>query len=396
MKKKKIYIIGAGPVGMCIALTLARAGIPSTIVEKGEALCCSGSRAIVLDHGSLIHFRDIGCVDQILKKGLVAEGRKTYFRGKLLYSTSFCAPDSGELPLFINLPQNVTEQILLDEVRKSSLIDVKWKTTLIEIKQKDSGVEIKLEKDGLQSKIVCDYLVAADGARSSVRQLCGLDFPGTNNPYNFLIVDVRSQVHHRPEHHFHFDPPSNPGHTLLMVPQPDGVWRIDWQIPLGVEPCQKESSLCDRIKKVVGNIKFEVVWSSCYKFQQRLMPKMSNGRVFFVGDAAHLVNPFGGRGMNSGIQDARSLSGKMIRVFRDGAPFSVLDSYSSERVLANTIHQEVTGKTMEFIAPVSKASTLKRNMILMGSKTFKSLRRKVDSGKMSMVSPDTHHIQCPL
>lgn len=391
----KILIVGAGPVGMCAALSLAYGGIPSTIVERGPQLACVGSRAIVLDRGSLEHLRDIGCADKILSEGLVAKRRRTFFQDKLLFTTEFPCCEAGGLPLFVNLAQNMTEHFLLEKINASPLIDVMWGHSVTNVTQTENKTVVTVVGEEGERKLDGEYLLAADGARSTIRTLCGLDFPGVTNPHRFLIVDVNADLDQQFEHHFHFDHPSHREQTLLLVPQPQNVWRMDWQMPMGVEPCQKEASICERVKRVVGDQDFSVVWKSSYQFEQRLMRQMSLGRIFFLGDAAHLVNPFGGRGMNSGIQDVRCLTGRMIEVLCNGQSPALLDEYSSVRVAANREHQKVTRETMEFIAPTTGYGRVRRNLILRGSQYLSVLRSRVNSGRMSMVSPVTHTLRFP-
>ena len=389
----KIIIAGAGPVGMCAALSLARAGIPSTLVDAKPRHSCQGSRAIVLDRQSLEHFSQIGCGKKFLLEGLVPTGRKTFFRGKELFSNIFPRPDDGSLPLCLNLPQTRTEQILLEAIEASGLVTIMWNSTVTDIKKCLTEVEVTVtSSSGMKSLKVlkCEYLLASDGCRSKIRSLCGLDFPGETNPYEFLIVDIEANLRRPHEHHFHFDHPTNPGHTLLVVPQPHNVWRIDWQLPLGTKADMRKEALSRRVKAVIGDGQpFNVSWSSCYKFHQRLMDQMSCGRIHFLGDAAHLVNPFGGRGMNSGVQDARCIAGKLIEVYRDGKPHSSVNSYSEERVRANREHQHVTRKTMRFIAPPHAPARLLRNVILQGSGPIRRLRKYVNSGRLSDASPRT-------
>ncbi len=382
----KVTIVGAGPVGLCAALSLAKGGIPSTIVDAKASLSEAGSRAIVLDHGTLLHLREITCIEGILNQGLVAACRKTFFRNRVLYSTRFPQPEKDELPSFLNLPQTVTEAELLRHVEASPLITVLWDHEAVDIEQSSGKVTLAVKSRNGTRAIASPYLLACDGHRSRIRSLCNLEFPGTTNPYKFLIVDIKANLDHPKEHHFHFDPRWNRGHVMLMVPQPNNIWRLDWQIPLDSPIDLSDAGLAARVRQVIGTAQFEVVWSSVYRFHQRLMDKMACHRVLFLGDAAHAVNPFGARGLNSGIQDARSAACKLIRILRNGEPESIIGQYDADRRDANLIHQLATQETMRFIAPATRPDRLFRDAILWSSSMIPLLRNRVNSGKMSPAS----------
>jgi pentachlorophenol monooxygenase/3-(3-hydroxy-phenyl)propionate hydroxylase len=150
------------------------------------------------------------------------------------------------------------------------------------------------------------HCVAADGAHFTVRDLLGITFDGYSFDDRFLIADVAVDLSDGPpERHFHFDPPWNPGRQVLLHPQPNGIWRIDWQVPAAVDLTD------DHVKAIVGTRRYEVVWHSTYRFHQRRAGTLRKGRVLLAGDAAHVMSPFGARGLNSGICDADNAAWKI-------------------------------------------------------------------------------------
>jgi 2-polyprenyl-6-methoxyphenol hydroxylase-like FAD-dependent oxidoreductase len=176
------------------------------------------------------------------------------------------------------------------------------------------------------------HLVGADGSRSRVRRLLGLPFEGHSFDDQFLIADIRASLPFANERRFYFDPPWNPGRQVLVHPQPDSVWRIDWQVPGDYDLAADSASggLDARVRRIVGaSAPYELVWLSAYRFHQRVVPSFRRGRVFLAGDAAHLMSPFGARGLNSGMQDAENLAWKLAYVRHGWAPESLLGSYDS-------------------------------------------------------------------
>ncbi len=382
-----VTIVGAGPVGLTAALGLAQEGVPCTILDAKKHWTPCGSKAIVLDRGSLEHFDELGCSSAMLEQGLVAKRRRTFFGEQELFATEFPEPSTcGGIPHFLNLPQSRTESILLAHAEKSPLIKILWNHRVTSIKQTTARVTLDVVTDNCPITLDTRYVIAADGCGSPIRKMCGLGFPGCTNPSRFLIADVKVDLPFNAEHRFFFSHPRNPGRTTLFVPQPDGIWRIDWQLP----PCcdgkqeQGHDDLSARIRTTLGGEHgFEILWVSCYQFHQRIMKSLSHGRIFFAGDAAHLVNPFGARGMNSGVQDARSIAWKMSQVLLGKASTCFLETYDTERGAANRLNQVVTRKTMNFIAPQTWLGTKVRNSILHLSRHSKRFRSLVNSGKMS-------------
>ena len=230
------------------------------------------------------------------------------------------------------------------------------------------------------------YAVGADGAHSSVRHLLGMGFPGHSHEDLFLICDIRATLPFPRERRFFFDPPWNPGRQVLVHPQPDDLWRIDWQVPSGtdVEAERASGALDRRIRQVVGaTTPYELAWVTAYRFHQRLAPRFRVGRVLLAGDAAHLMSPFGARGLNSGAADAENLAWKLALVLGGRAPEALLDSYDAERRAAAVENLAVTDASMRFMVPHGPLRRGARNAILRGSVRFATLRRLVNSGRLS-------------
>jgi 2-polyprenyl-6-methoxyphenol hydroxylase-like FAD-dependent oxidoreductase len=371
----RVAVVGAGPIGLTAALELAQHGVPTVVLEAKPELEAIGSRAIVLAHDALATFRRLGC-EEIPRKGVRLTRARTYLGATELFTVEFPPALEDELPTFVNLQQTYTEQALLRRAEQIELVEVRFSSPVTGLRQDESSVTLELAGgDGIEAA----YAIGADGAHSTVRKLLGVDFPGKSFNDRFLIADVRAELpgFPRDERRFFFDPPSNPGRQILIHPQPDGEWRIDWQVApeTDVEAERASGKLDARIRALVGDAPFELVWVTAYRFHSRLASRFRVGRVFLAGDAAHLMAPFGARGMNSGVEDATSLASAL-------ASDSPLDAYERERRPAAIENLRITGATMRFMAPPTALHRLWRNAILRGSLRLPQLRRFVNSGKL--------------
>ena len=197
----------------------------------------------------------------------------------------------------------------------------------------------------------------------------------------------------RHERHFHLDPPWNPGRQVLIHPQPDGVWRIDWQVPPETDADVERANggLDRRIREVIGaETPYELVWLTAYRFSQRLADAFRVGRVFLAGDAAHVMSPFGARGLNSGVADAENLAWKLAWVLRGDAAPSLLDTYEAERKPVARENLAVTDATMRFLAPHGPVRRAWRNLVLRLAPRSAWFRRRVNSGRLA--EPATYAI----
>lgn len=393
-----VLIVGAGPTGMTAALDLAHYGIPSLILDEDHRLS-DGSRALAYHGSSLTVWEKFGAAEPMLKQGVAWSARHTYRGEKKLYVQDFGQPAPGFMPRYINLPQADVERHLLEKIEANPLIDLRWDNKVIGFSQAADFARLDVETPQGTLSLSALYILACDGARSTMRKLLNIDFPGrTFNDY-FLIADIKADLDFPHEPRFFFDHSTNPGKTVLIHPQPEGIWRIDWQIGAGANTMLETApeKMDRRIHALIGDTPYETVWLSAYRFHQRLLERFQHGRVFFAGDAAHLVAPFGARGMNSAIQDVENLVWKLAFVLKGLAPASLLETYHSERWAAQTENQRVTITTMRFMAPNTAFLRFRRNLILWLSGFYKPARKWVDSGKMSipytytgvpLISPD--------
>ena len=378
-----VGIVGAGPVGLACALRLASFGIRSVVLEAEPALRKQGSKACLIQGDVLEILDKFGCADAVDDEGVTWTVARTYVRGKEIVEKVYPRP-LGYGP-FVNISQYRVQQLVLEELDESPFTEVLWSHRVSDVEQDASGVTVRVETVYRTRHMRFKYLVACDGVRSDLRDLVGVEWTGYTHADRFLITDIRARLPLAAERHFHYDPPFNPGRQLVMHAQPDDMWRIDWQLPSDADIDEEErtGALDRRIRAVIGDVPYEVDWRSTYRFYQRLVEQMRVGRVFFAGDAAHALPPYGARGMNSGIQDADNLAWKLAYVLDGHADESLLDTYHAERHAAARENLGVTEATIRFMVPAGRARRVLRNLLLRVALRAKPLRRYVNSGRMA-------------
>ena len=272
----------------------------------------------------------------MVDKGVVWSVGRIFHGESQLYQFNLLPEDGHKRPAFINLQQYYAEAYLVDRISDLPEIDLRWRNKVTALEQRNDFVALTIETPDGAYRLHAQYVVACDGARSSLRQMVGAEFAGQVFEDQFLIADVKMTAEFPTERWFWFDPPFHAGRSALLHRQPDDVWRIDLQLNRYADPVveKKPENVRPRIARMLGHDKFEFEWISLYKFQCRRMDRFIHGRVIFAGDSAHQVSPFGARGANSGLEDAENLAWKLDRVLRGTSPASLLESYHVERSLA--------------------------------------------------------------
>ena len=371
-------------MGLTLAARLALHGVSVVVHEAESERQRIGSRAICMQRETLEIWARAGVGEEVARRGVHWTVGRTYFRGRQLFETHLGAGDE-HFPPFVNISQSEVEE--RPEQRLAELgVPVRRGHRLTAIAQEPTSLAATFETTEGPITERFRYLVGTDGAHSAVRHAAGIGFPGYTFDDRFLIADIRADLPFTNERHFHFDPPWNPGRQVLVHPQPDGVWRIDWQVAPDTDADEERAAggLDRRIRQVVGaDTTYELVWMTAYRFSQRLADAFRRGRVFLAGDSAHVMSPFGARGLNSGVADAENLAWKLARVLRHGAPDALLDTYETERRGAARENLAATERTMRFLAPRGRLRRGWRDLVLRLAPRSGWFRARVNSGRLA-------------
>ena len=377
-----VVIVGRGPVGMTTALLLAHYRVPSVVIDPMPSdKVLPGSKAVLIAGHVIAITGPIGVGQLIADEGLAWAVSRTFIRGKEVTTTDV-STTQGLLPKIVNLPQKRVEELLLERLHAEPLITLISESEVVDFYETENGVNVSVDTPSGTKMLMTSWLIGCDGSKSTVRKKLGLIFEGYGHDENFLIVDIKADLPFPNERHFHFDPEFNPGRTVLIHPQPDSTWHIDWQVGPEIDAEDEKSSgkLDKRIRGVIGDIDYELYWLTTYQFKQLKARHFRQGRCFLVGDAAHLTSPYGARGMNSGIADAENLAWRLAMVVRDEATESLLDGYGIEREYASRENLEITGATARFMCPRTYRERLVRRATLELARIFPPARRCINSG----------------
>ncbi len=362
-----VAIAGGGPVGLTLSALLTRQGVANVVIEADEGYC-SGSRAICISRRSQEILGWVGADAALVAKGLGWVGGRSHFRQTEVLHFQMPSEPTQRFAPMVNIQQFSIEEFAHQAMGEGA--SVFWNHRVRSVKRQEGGVTLTVDSPDGERTLRADWLVACDGGRSTVREQLGLQLEGTQYEGRYVIVDIRQKTQRPVERLAWFDPPSNPGSTILMHRQPDDVWRIDYQIRDDEDPLEavKPENVLPRVQShldMIGETEpWEPLWISIYNAKCLTLPSYRHGRVFFAGDAAHLVPIFGVRGLNSGLDDAGNLAWKLARVIRGRSPEALLDSYSVERVHATRENIAYGAKSTEFMAPPNFAYRLMREATL--------------------------------
>jgi 3-(3-hydroxy-phenyl)propionate hydroxylase len=390
--KVPVLIAGGGPVGLALAALLAEYGIETLTIEADDSYC-SGSRAICISRRSQEIMGWFGADAQLVEKGLGWTAGRSYFRDKEVLHFDMPHDPAQRFAPMVNIQQYYVEQYAHDAMqRHPELCRISWSSQVIAVENQDTGVRVQVRANGQTQWIQAQWLVACDGGRSTVREALGLALHGMQYEGRYVIVDIEQESQRPVERLAWFDPPSNPGSTILMHRQPENVWRIDYQVADDEDPLEavKPENVLPRVQSHLDMIgetaPWKPLWISIYNAKCLTLDSYRHGRVLFAGDAAHLVPIFGVRGLNSGLDDAGNLAWKMAWTMLAGAPSSLLDTYSTERVHATRQNIAYGAKSTEFMAPPHYGFSLMRDAALRLSVVDESVRSLVNPRQSSPIS----------
>ncbi len=395
MARRPVVVVGAGPIGLAAAIDLAQHDVPVVVVDDDNTVSV-GSRAICYAKRALEILDRLGCGERIVRKGVVWNVGKVFHRGDLVYQFDLLPETGHRRPAFVNLQQYWLEEYLVDRLAELPAAEIRWQNRVTGVVVESDHVRLAIATPEGDYALEAGWLIVADGARSPVRGMLGLEAEGQVFHDRFLIADIHMRTQFPPERWFWFDPPFHPNQSVLLHRQADDVWRVDFQLGWDADPEEEKrpERIRPRLAAMLGaDARFDIEWASVYTFQCRRMRRFRHGRAIFAGDAAHVVSPFGARGANSGFQDTDNLVWKLRLVMAGLAPDRLLDSYDVERTAAADENILNSTRATDFITPKSAVSRVFRDATLELARRHPFARRLVNSGRLSL---PRIHTESPL
>ncbi len=381
--RHKVAIIGAGPIGLAMAIELANHGVASVVLDDNNVVSV-GSRAICWSKRSLEILDRLGVGDQSVTKGVTWKVGRTFHRDREVFNFDLLPEDGHKMPAFVNLQQYYVEQYLVERAQALG-IDLRWKNKVVAVDRHADHAVLSVETPDGSYRLEADWVIACDGARSPVRGMLGLEFEGELFEERFLIADIQMEADFPSERWFWFEPGFHNGQSALLHKQPDNIYRIDLQLGWDTDPeVEKQPErIIPRIEKVVGHKNFTLDWTSIYTFQCRRLRSFVHGPVLFVGDSAHIVSPFGARGGNGGLQDVDALGWRLAAVVKGAQSPDILAGYDRERVFGADENLLNSSRSTRFMSPEAGVERLFRDAVLHLASRADFARPMVNSGRLS-------------
>lgn len=335
-KNDRVLIAGAGPVGLILAHRLGAAGIAVTLVETLPDLA-EDLRASTFHPPTLDMLATIGITQQMIDVGVVAptfQYRDRQDAGTVIGEFDFgMLKDETGFPFRVQCEQFKVARFIFERLRAFPHVEVRFSTSAIAASQTADDVTLTVATPDGQETLTGRYLLGADGANSAVRKAVGIELEGFTWPERFLVLstpfDFATAIDRLSYVSYYADPEE--WCFSLRVP---GLWRVMFPVkPEASDDALVSDEMAERLLQgfLARSEPYAVRHKTLYRVHQRIAPDFRAGRVLLAGDAAHLNNPLGGMGLNSGIHDAFNLSEKLIAVWRGETDAAQLDRYTRQR-----------------------------------------------------------------
>ena len=363
----QVLIVGAGPTGLVLALSLARRGIPFRIVDEHDEPGRE-SRAMGIHARTLEFYRQFGFADELVSQGVPADtihlrrhGRNDTEHEVRTFSLKDMGSGLSPYPYLLAYPQDFHERLLVDKLKLLG-IEVYRGTKLTTFTHDELGVRATVEQGSSVETIEAAYIVGCDGARSRVRETLQLGFSGGTYEQLFYVADVKI------DRGFDRDIYVNLGARSLVIMMPvrvSGMQRLIGLVPEDLHEKQDVTfeDFRAEVEPLMGLKVTQVNWFSTYRVHHRVADHFRVGRAFVAGDAGHLHSPAGGQGMNTGIGDAINLGWKLADVLRGRVSATILDSYEPERIPFAQRLVATTDRAFEAMISVGLKGDIVRNWL---------------------------------
>jgi 2-polyprenyl-6-methoxyphenol hydroxylase-like FAD-dependent oxidoreductase len=384
-----VLIVGAGPTGLMLANQLARRGVRVMIIDR-HAGPSRETRALGVQARTLEIYSALGVVDRALELGTPGNGANLWANGRRMARVPLGDAGKGVTPYpFIHiLGQDDNERILGDRLQDWGL-SVQWNTELVGVEQHPDHVVATLKNtDGTTHSVTAAYVGGCDGARSSVRELCGVEFPGSPYEHVFFVADVEATGNMvAAELNVYL---WKAGFHLFFPMRGQDHWRI-----VGILPQNLRHRDDVKFEAVVPCVRGELgasltfkscTWFSTYRIHHRSAARFRDRRCFLLGDAAHIHSPVGAQGMNTGLQDAYNLGWKLALVVQGKADSALLASYEAERLPVARRLLNTTDRAFRLVVADSWLAGLLRTQVLARFAAVALGRKRIQGAAFRTVS----------
>lgn len=379
-----VIVVGAGPVGLTAALTLAEVGVQVTVVEKSSA---PGDlpRAISLQDESFRILEQLGLAAALKAESLTDTGSRYFGLDEQLLAEAKPMRSRLGHPAKSQFDQPILEQLLFDRAIEHPNVEMRLSSEVVELTQDVDAVYIQMQAAERQDTLAAKWLIGADGGRSFVRRALGVELEGTTQPQRWLVVDIQNEPHQRdPYAEFHCDGQR----PYVLVPGIKGRLRLEFML-FDQEDAEYMSSPA-KVRELMQPFRAElpdedIRRAAVYVAHQRVAESYRNGRCFLAGDAAHLMPPFAGQGLNAGLRDASNIAWKLWEVLRGGADDQLLDSYEIERKVHGTKMMKLSRRIGAVVMATNPVATKLRDIAVRGLRSLPTVHSYL--ANMKFVTP---------
>lgn len=390
-----VVIVGAGLSGLTLACKLAHLGISAVVLDEDNTVGVKGasSRGICYTQQSLEIFARLGIYERIAAKGVAWQVGRTFagddevFSFDLRERSQFSASSQ---PPFINIQQFYIEMYLVERIlelnKATPLIDLRWNNRVSGFSQDKDAVTLKIDTPAGNYTLKASHVIDASGAHTPFHAWVGATMDSKRGDDRWCIADVRFKHQPPTERHTWIEAPFNDNRAVWQHLMGDDVWRIDYQMAPDADPAyvSREDVVRERLAKQFGaDVECDIVWVGPYAYKSQCLHQLHHGRVFFIGDTAKVVSPFGARGGNTGIADADNLAWKLAAVLRGQAAPGLLASFNQERLQAAKRNVQVTNRTARYLRAPEGVERVFRTASIGLAKHHAFAKSLINTGRMA-------------
>jgi 3-(3-hydroxy-phenyl)propionate hydroxylase len=385
-----VAIVGAGLTGLTAACALADLGVDVVLLDEDRTVGARGasSRGVCYAQKSLEIFARLGIYPRLREKGVSWSVGRSYAGDDQIYHFDLASDpraNRSAQPNFINLQQFYVESFLLERAAQLPGVDVRWQSRVIGCEQDERGVRLQVQTPAGKYLLRADWVIDCSGSRSSLRAAALAQSARTDD--RWLICDVLFDKPPPQERRTWISAPFNQGRAAWQHVMADGVCRVDYQLDpqCDLEQAASDAAIREKLRLQFGHeASFQVVWVGAWTYRSECLATFRLKRVLYAGDAAHVMAPFGGRGGNSGIQDADNLAWKLALVLHGKADAALIDTYCEERRPAALENIRVSDRTTRFLRPPTPAERHYRDAVVALARRHDFAQTLVNTGRMTL------------